>query len=179
MVDLIQKVLYQKEKYQMCPTLIKALSNFSKIYNLKKQKKKHKYLLQLKNAGITFSEATQFGYKINYYIWRTNLIKERNSGGRPKIKQLFKEEIQNHVDDRSTLAVNRFLKLQNENVKYRNFTFKDIYRTFLYHDNISFSTFRNYIPIYIKNHHRLSDLCNYCENYRVIRNFIFKHFNNW
>jgi hypothetical protein len=160
-------ILCQSEKYSLVPELVETLMNYAKIFNSKKQKKKYKYLLPLKQAGFSKKEALYFGFKVSKWLWDQNISKKRNNGGRPKINALFTEKIRNFFLENSTEAANRFLKLQGKNAMYRRFTFIDAYREFMYKENISLSSFKKYVPHNIKKPHRLSDLCAYCQQNKV------------
>ena len=153
----------------MLPKYLLALQNFAFVINQKKAKKKFKYILPLKNAGFSFSETKDLGIMIGRRLWNNTFIgsKERNKGGRPKVSSILINEIKNFFDKNSTMAPNRFLKLQQKNVMYRNSTFIEDFRSFLYNDNLSFCSFKNYIPKYIKKPCRLTDLCMYCQLNKV------------
>ena len=139
------------------------------IFNLKKQKSKHKYIYPIRKAGFTRKEALKLNFKVGKLMW-TNCLnrKKRNKGGKPKLKALFCKEIELHLENNSEIAANRFLKLQKTNAMYRFVTLKDAYNNFKYKENLSFSTFYSHIGKKFKKFHRLSDLCCYCELNKVI-----------
>jgi hypothetical protein len=134
---------------------------------------------------LSYNELRKFGFKFSKHLWKTNLKLKRNLGGRPKIKHFFVNSIDSYFKENSTIAPNRFLKLQNKNAMFRQKTFSDAYNCYPLKDNLSFSTFYKNVPKFIKKPERLSDLCPYCYLNKVIylnffkllilnfRNFIF------
>ena len=157
------------ENISLLPKYHLALQNFASVINQKKLKKKFKYILPLKNAGLSYKEIKHLGVMIGRRLWHNTFpgSQKRNKGGRPKISPNLIKEIKNFFDKNTTIAANRFLKLQNKNVMYRTSTFVDDFRNFLYKDNLSFCSFKNYVPKYIKKPCRLTDLCMYCQLYKV------------
>jgi len=145
------------------------MNNFSKLFNTEKTKLKHMLLDPIKSAGFSAYEAKKFGFNFSTKLWKSDLKKKRNLGGRPKIKVYFKKALQSFFEENSTLAPNRFLKLQNNNVRYRNKTLKDSFNSIKdsFSDFISFSSFYKYLPKYIKQPYRLTDLCSYCQLNKV------------
>jgi len=104
-------------------------------------------------------------------LWNSNLSLKRNLGGRPKIKLDQQKSIASFFNKNSTIAANRFLKLQNANARYRLFTLKDGYNKFLQRNDVKFASFYKYAPKYIKRPARLTDLCSYCQLNKVVKNF--------
>ena len=79
----------------------------------------------LKSAGFSYYEAKKFGFKFSEKLWKTNLRKKRNPGGRPQIDPYLKNSVHSYFEENSTIAANRFLKLQKTNARYRNKTLKN------------------------------------------------------
>lgn len=145
-----------------------ALNFVSKIYNKEKPKLKCKLLDPIKSAGFSIKEAKAFGFKFCKKFWRSNLKLKRNLGGRPAVKGYFKKLIESFHQENSSLAANRFLKLQNTDARYRNKTLTDDFSSFKLNDYLSFSSFYKYMPKCIKKPHRKTDLCIYCQTNKVI-----------
>ena len=57
----------------------------------------------------------------------------------------FKKLIESFHQENSSLAANRFLKLQNTDARYRNKTLTDDFSSFKLNDYLSFSSFYKYI----------------------------------
>jgi len=168
---VLSQLLTVEEKYFLVPKLVRLIRNFSEIFNKKKQKKKFKYLNPLKKAGFSFKEAKQFGFMASKWLWQHLSGGERNLGGRPKLLPIYSYEIKKYFEENCTVAANRFLKLHQKNAFYRHSTLIEAFRKFSPLNNsldmISFTSFKKYIPKYIKKPHRLSDLCAYCVTNKV------------
>jgi len=75
------------------------------------------------------------------------------------------------MESNSSIAANRYLKKIDKNAYYCNISLLEAYSKFDFIQSnrkpISFSTFYKYIDDKFKKPHRFSDLCDYCENYKV------------
>jgi hypothetical protein len=79
----------------------------------------------------------------------------------------------------SSVAANRYLKKCDSNAFYCNISLVEAYANFKSEIllDLSFSSFYKYVGEQFKKPHRFSDLCEYCENYKVkIFYFISKFF---
>ena len=165
---MLKDILSSQEKKEIASKHTKALMLFSDIYNNKKSKCKHKYLYPIKEAGFSLSEARYFNFRVGKKLWKSCLIRnQRNKGGIPKLNQLLVNKIRCHLNKNSSIAANRYLKLQNENARYRHTTIIQAYNTFAEKDKLSFSSFYKYLENIFKKPHRISDLCDYCEHKKV------------
>lgn len=72
----------------------------------------------------------------------------------------------------SSVAANRFLKKLDKNAFYCNISLVEAYSKFQASNLLSFSTFYKYVGEEFKKPHRFSDLCEYCEDNKVL-NFKF------
>ncbi len=165
---MLSDVLKPDEKKKFTSKHLKALRLFGEIYNKKKQKNKHKYLYPIKRAGFSISEALHFNFKISTHIWHSCLNRsKRNKGGKPKLDVLLVDKLNAHLTQNSSIAANRYLKLQSRNARYRNLTNIEAYKTFAEKKMMSFSCFYSHIEKKFKKPHRISDLCDYCEHKKV------------
>jgi hypothetical protein len=147
--------------------LLYAVKDFSTIFNENKPKDRYKYLIPIKKAGFTLIEANKLGFNVGKKLWKSNLSLIRNKGGRPCLNLDTKNSIKSYFKMNCTVAPNRYLKLQKENVLYRNKTLKDSFNNFTQNCKISFSAFYKNMPKNVKSPHRLSDLCVYCHLNKV------------
>jgi hypothetical protein len=88
-------------------------------------------------------------------------------GGRKKLKNEIIGSINSHMLSLSSIAANRYLKKIDKNAFYCSVSTVEAFLKFENADNISFSTFYNYVGKEFKKPHRFSDLCEYCENNKV------------
>lgn len=154
--------------------LILSLVN---LFNNEKRKKKFKYLRLMKEAGFTFTEIKALGFRTSYKLWNSDMTKPRNLGGRPKLSQNFISVINKFFLNNSLYASNRFLKLQEKNVMFRQTTFRNAFNSLSCKNEFSFSSFYKYTPKFIKKPQRITDLCNFCFHMKVGHNFkIGSHF---
>ena len=86
-------------------------------------------------------------------------------GGRKPISGDLKTLINSHMETLSTIASNRFLIKLNKNALYCSVSLLEAYSKF--NQNISFSTFYKYVGNEFKKPYRFTDLCEYCEHYKV------------
>ncbi len=78
----------------------------------------------------------------------------------------MKNLICSHMESISSIAANRFLKKADKNAFYCSKSLIEAYGSF--EGKISYSTFYKYVGDEFKKPHRFSDLCEYCENFKVI-----------
>jgi len=143
------------------------------VFNSEEQKKKFKLLSPLKDAEFSLRQAKDFNFKAGKKIWTScSNWHARNKGGRPKLKENIAENINNFMKKRSSPAGNRYLKKLKMNAMYRNSTYKAAYNDYPLKGKIpfSFSTFKKKICKRFKKPHRMSDLCDLCEQGKVIIN---------
>ncbi len=76
------------------------------------------------------------------------------------------------MDSISSIAANRFLKKKEKNAFYCSTSLVEAYSNL--NLDISFSTFYKYVGDEFKKPHRFSDLCEYCENYKVNLKTLYK-----
>ncbi len=110
----------------------------------------------------------------------------RNKGGRKPIHDTIPLKINSYMESISSIAANRYLKKIDKNAYYCNISllikvyskFNEAYSKFnntqINGKPISFATFYKYIRDQFKKAHRFSDLCDYCEKYKVRENFVFQ-----
>lgn len=69
----------------------------------------------------------------------------------------------------NAIAANRFLRKEKTNAYYCSVPLVEAFNQFKldYSENISLSSFINYVPEKFKPPHRFSDLCSYCEKNKV------------
>ncbi len=80
------------------------------------------------------------------------------------------------MENHSSIAANRFLKKCDRNAFYCSTSLEEAFSKFVSEPAISFATFYKYIGEEFKKPHRFSDLCDYCENYKVIIKLLKKSF---
>ena len=90
-----------------------------------------------------------------------------NKGGRKKIKSYLKQSIEEHMQQKSSLAANRFKKKNECCVYYRDHPLLEIYGSFIDKKDISFSSFYKYMSSKYKKPHRMSEFCGFCEKNKV------------
>jgi hypothetical protein len=80
------------------------------------------------------------------------------------------KQINEHIEEFSSIAANRFLKKLDTNALYCNISLVEAFMKFETEllPKLSFSTFYKYVGNQFKKPHRFSDLCEYCEHYKVI-----------
>lgn len=137
------------------------------LFNNEKRNKKYKYLRLVKDAGFSLKETKALGFKTSYKLWKSDLTKDRNPGGRPKLEKNFISEIKNYFLNNSLFASNRFLKLQEKNAMFRQTTFRNAFNSLSSKKDFSFSSFYKYTPRFVKKPQRITDLCNYCFHLKV------------
>ena len=145
-----------------------ALKQFAKMFNNEKLKYKYKLLTPIRKAGLTKKQAEKLDFKISKRMWQSCLNENvRNQGGRPKLDKSLIQRVNEHLDENSTTAANRFLKKQKSCAKYRSLTLRRCYESFHLKKSLSYSSFYKHIQKKYVKPHRFSDLCVYCENNKV------------
>lgn len=155
---MLKDILSDKEKYLICTRHYEALKYFGDIFNGKKTKSKHKYIYPLKKAGFTRIEAINLGFNAKKTVWNGCLNRSvRNKGGRPRLENSIIKQINDHLQENSSIAANRYLKLSKANVMYRQSTKREAFRTFQakYELKISLNTFKKYFEKKYKKPHRV------------------------
>ena len=150
----------------------KALQGISEIYNNANLKKRHTYLYPLRNAGLSFLETKNLGFNVTSWSWKQCLNRnDRKKGGRKALHESIEAKINSYMESKSSIAANRFLKKLDKNAYYCNIPLLEAYSKFDYTQDsgkpISFGTFYKYTGKQFKKAHRFSDLCDYCEKYKV------------
>ncbi|RNA02663.1 ubiquitin carboxyl-terminal hydrolase 7 [Brachionus plicatilis] len=172
---MLNEVLYDFEKNLLQSKYKTALRYFSRIYNEAKPKDKHQYLYPLRISGLKKKEAESLNFFSTSYMWQKCLNKNiRNIGGRKRLSSFFVDQIENHMKSISTIAANRFLKKKQTNAYYTSTSMLKAYQNFQYKD-ISYSSFYKYVDEKFKKPHRISDLCDYCENNKDLKKQLFKY----
>ena len=167
---MLKVLLEEKEVNLLASKHTNALKKYASIFNSEEQKKKYKLLCPLKEAKFSLRQAKSFDFKAGDLMW-TNCSNwhARNKGGRPKLEESIAENINYYMKKRSSPAGNRYLKKLKMNAMYRNSTYKTAFNEYPLKDKIrlSFSTFKKKICKRFKKPHRLSDLCDLCEQGKV------------
>ena len=172
---MLRDILTKDEIDEIAVMHKKALNNLSILFNNEKPKFRYKYLFPIKNAGFSLKEAKKYGFKASKKLWSSCSINtKRNPGGRPKLKGTFLEKILEHLKNNSSIAANRFLKKEKANARYMSLTFRQAFDSFVQKDQMVLSTFKKYTKNIFKKPHRLSDLCDYCEQGKVFKIFYLK-----
>ncbi len=95
--------------------------------------------------------------------------------GRKPLKQNIKNTNSTHMESISSIAANRYLIKLQKNAFYCECSLVEAYSRFQSNSgkelDISFSTFYKYVGNEFKKPHRFSDLCEYCEQYKVKKYF--------
>ncbi len=165
---MLKEILKDSEINQIAAKHILALRHFSTLFNTEKQKQKHKFISPIRKAGFSIKEASFLNFKVSQYLWKNCLVlNKRKLGGRPKLDAFLISKINSHISANSSIAANRYLKRQSTSVMYRNSTIIESHRTFAFRKVVPFSSFYKYIEKKFKKPHRLSDLCDYCEENKV------------
>ena len=99
---------------------------------------------------------------------------ERNKGGRKPIKDTqLAFDLNKHMENMSTIAANRFLIKEKANAFNRHDTLRLCYESFPQKHLLSYSAFVNNMAKKFKKPHRLSDMCETCEQGKFLfRNLI-------
>lgn len=71
------------------------------------------------------------------------------------------------MTEKSSIAANRYLKKCDKNAFYCSMSTVEAYTKYRGNSELSFSSFYKYIGSQFKKPHRISDLCEYCENNKV------------
>ena len=169
---MLNEILNHDEKNRICPVHFNAMKYFGDIFNRKKQKSKHKYIFPMRKAGFTLKEAISFNFKVERKMWLRCLNqKERNKGGRPSLNNFMILSINKHLQENSSIAANRYLKLAQTNVMYRHSTIVEAFRTFKLKNFVSLNSFKKYFHPKFKKPHRVYNL-----KITVKRNFFEQYF---
>lgn len=169
---MLNEILLREEINLIAVKHTNALKDFALIFNAEMPKKRFKFLIPLKQAGFSLSEVKQLNFKAGGKIWKNcNNDKPRNKGGRPKVKMIITKNINDYMKTVSEIAANRYLIKLKRNARYRHGTFKAAFNNYKWKKSfgkkITFSTFYKKICKRFKKPHRLSDLCDICENGKV------------
>ena len=108
---MLKSVLKDEEKKELLNKHIRALNNFGNVYNSTKQKQRHKLLSPLKQSGLSFNEVCILGFDATKYMWKNCQLEndygeinfERDKGGRHKLDETIKNEIEAHLESLSHL----------------------------------------------------------------------------
>lgn len=115
-VSMLNDILDVSEKEELSIKYIDALKNMSKAVNdvsIVSQKKKHNFIRPLRQSGITFSQAKEFGFQFGSILWKSCLNdNERNLGGRPLTSNNIISKIKKHMEKYSTIGANRMVKIR-------------------------------------------------------------------
>ena len=96
---------------------------------------------------------------------------KRNPGGNKPIKNTpLQRSINKHMEERCTIAANRFLIKEEANAFNRHESLRSCYNSFADNNKLSLSAFINNMANKFKKPHRMSDLCETCEQGK----FLFK-----
>jgi len=60
----------------------KALKNFGKIFNGRKQKEKHELLYPIRSAGLSYKQAKSLGFNVSFGMWKSCLDQRIRSKGK-------------------------------------------------------------------------------------------------
>ena len=166
---MLNDILLQNEVNSLAVKHTNALKNFAIIFNNEKPKKKFKLLSPLKQADFSLNDVKRFNFKAGAKVWKScSNLAIRNNGGRPKVELKVVTNIDNHMKSLSEIAANRYLIKLKKNARYRNTTYKAAFNSYPMKKKITFSTFYKKICKRFKKPHRLSDLCDICQNGKVI-----------
>ena len=89
-------------------------------------------------------------------------------GGRKPIEIGERQRINSFMESISSIAANRYLKKEKQNAFYCEVSLIQAYAKFENTSKISFSSFYKYVGDKFKKPHRFSDLCEYCEQPKVL-----------
>ena len=154
---MLREILTQVEINEIAVKNTQALMNFSEISNKSNLKKKHIFISAMRKAGFTLKESKYFKFKMSFDLWVScKNSQERNKGGRPVIKKLTLDKINNFMHENSCVAANRYLKLQSKNARYSNGSMIFLYKNFIKESKqeVSMSSFRKTIRTIYKKPHR-------------------------
>ena len=141
-VPMLKSVLRIEEKKELLNKHVMALNKISNVYNVSKQKQRFKLLNPMRHAGLSYKETRSLGFKATKYMWKSCLmLNERMRGGKPKIDDSIKSEIELHMESISHIAANRYLKREQTNAFYRDVPLTEAYTSFNLKDQITFTTF--------------------------------------
>lgn len=191
LISMLSFVLTKEETSQLKNNYYKALNLISSIVNNKDLvsiKKKHVFIKALRNSGLSLKEAKNVGFQFSNDLWKDCLDgKVRNLGGRNPLSNLVVKEINNQMEDISTLSADKMVFLREhedrdpsqkiprirkykskilKTVKYRQTTYCEAYRFYKEKNAaklISYSSFYKYVQNKFKKPYRFTDLCKYCQ----------------
>jgi hypothetical protein len=173
LILMLKNVLTEEEKQLLLGKHIRAIRNYSKIFNQTSQKQRHKYLQPIRESGLSYKKSRKLGFQATTHMWKNCLNEaERKKGGRDPVNDEIVKEIESHLESLSSIAANRFLKKLNTNAFYCQVSLVEAYDQFHLKNDLSFSTFYTHVPTKFKKPHRFSDLCDYCEYNRELKNDI-------
>jgi hypothetical protein len=115
------------------------------------------------------------GFNVSFDLWLSfDNENERNPGGRPR--NYLSYEVEAYMNSITTASADRTInskldgQIETVNVRYRNVYLTEAYEGFELKDKISFTTFYNNVGPQFKKLFRFSDLFDYCELGRTLRN---------
>jgi len=185
MIELLKSVLTPSEIMEVASRQKSALEGFAELFGQSASKNKHKFIWPLKKAGFTYVEAHNLNFRVSRWLWnKCDDQTERTNGGRMKVSNEIIKSLNDHIEKDSYVASNRFLKKINECAMYRHYALKDHYASFPAKrtsasrrknqvGKISYSSFYKYTSKKYKNPHRLTDMCKWCEQNKVIFSYIY------
>lgn len=166
-------------KYRTCVENIGVLFKNNKQNKYFKPTFKRIILRKVKKSGIKHSEAFRLGFNASKYLWKKCFTLEPElKRGRKRLELDLVAAINKHLElysfSSSSRTVKSDFKVQNSTkedvpVQYRTETLTDLYETFDFKNELSFSCFYSYISNEFKKPRRLTDLCHYCENGRILK----------
>ena len=161
------------EKYYL------ALKNIGTMYSTNKVEKnfkpfvKRKIIKQIRSAGLKRSESIAMGFNCSKYLWACCLSEKiPEKRGRKRVNEDLVSSIQQHLESLSVIVSNRSIKSsfkESNNLKldvpvyYRTKSLKEIYDSFPFKNEISFTSFFSYMNNQFKKPYRFNDLCQFCE----------------
>ena len=165
---MLKDILHNEEIDFIAKKHSDALTNYANLFNNEKKKYKFKLLNPLKDANFRLDDAKKFNFKASKKLWAScSNKKERNPGGRPCLNNMIVENIHTHMNNKSSIAANRYLKKCKSSARYRDTTYLEAFNSFQMKDKLVISTFKRKMKKIYKKPHRFSDLCDVCENGKV------------
>ena len=144
-----------------------ALKHISDIYKDTKPKKKYQFIRSMRLAGFGFDKTNFLGFKTGKFLWKTCLDpSERSHGGRLALKkQEIYQQINDHMNQFSSIAANRFLIKDQVNAFHRETSFSEAYNLFIKSGKkVSYTAFIKNTHRKYKKFRKATDLCQYCEH---------------
>lgn len=117
-LTMMKSLLTNKEIESLNSKYSDCLKKLSGYYKTLKPKKRHHFIRPLKESNFSRKEAMKLGFRSSNNLWSSCFnTSERISKGRAKTDKNLIKSIQEHMENLSSIAANRTIKLPIKDIE--------------------------------------------------------------